>query len=224
MLEELHPTLGWRGIWLRKIIIGNNILCYFMMIYIFMGVLMRLLWSTWSLHVFFAHYLVQNLVEVLHSLLGWRSCGWLYWCALYILEQHNGTWDPHLCHWSRFDWSLEACIYLANGSLLTGRYKYFHDLLVRHLLDVHYYYVVIYFDDIYYALIMFGIMHTRKWDPWILFPNGMGWRALLIVGVQCKKWDPRIVFSLIDFKFFGKQAVWEMDSPFNKVMLIRVVQ
>ena len=52
----------------------------------------------------------------------------------------------------------------------------------------------------------------------------MGWRALLIVGVQYKQWDPGIVFRPIDFNFFGKQAVWEMDSPINKVILIRVVQ
>ena len=71
---------------------------------------------------------------------------------------------------------------------------------------------------------MFGRMHRIKWDPRIIFPNGMGWRALLIVGVQCKQWDPGIVFSPIDFKLFGKQAVWEMDSPLNKVILIRVVQ
>ena len=71
---------------------------------------------------------------------------------------------------------------------------------------------------------MFGRMHTRKWDPGILFPNGMGWRALLIVGVQCKQWDPGIVFSPIDFKLFRKQVVWYMDSPLNNVMLIRVVQ
>ena len=71
---------------------------------------------------------------------------------------------------------------------------------------------------------MFGRMQKRKWDPGIFFPNGMGWRALLIVGVQCKQWDLGIVFSPIDFKFFGKQAVWDMDSPFNKAMLIRVVQ
>ena len=50
----------------------------------------------------------------------------------------------------------------------------------------------------------------------------MCWRALLIVGVQYKKWDRWIVFSPIDFKFFGKQEVWEMDSPLNKVILIRV--
>ena len=52
----------------------------------------------------------------------------------------------------------------------------------------------------------------------------MGWRALLIIGVQCKQWDLGIVFSPIDFKLFGKQTVWEMDSTLNKVMLIKVVQ
>ena len=76
----------------------------------------------------------------------------------------------------------------------------------------------------YYVLMIFGRIHRRKWDPGILFPNGMGWRALLIVGVQCKQWDPGIVSSPIDFKFLGKQEVWEMDSPLNKVILIRVVQ
>ena len=38
---------------------------------------------------------------------------------------------------------------------------------------------------------MFGKMDIRKWDLIILF-NGMGWRELLIVGVQYKQWDPRI--------------------------------
>ena len=52
----------------------------------------------------------------------------------------------------------------------------------------------------------------------------MSWRELLIVGVQCKKWDPRIVFSPIDSKLFRKQAIWDMDSTINKVTLIRVVQ
>ena len=42
-----------------------------------------------------------------------------------LLEQHYGTWDPHLCHWSRFDWSLEPCTHLENGSLLTWRYSTF---------------------------------------------------------------------------------------------------
>ena len=71
---------------------------------------------------------------------------------------------------------------------------------------------------------IFGRIHTRKWDPGTIFPNGVGWRALLIFGVQYKQWDPGIVFSLIDFKFFEKQEVWEMDSPLYKVILIRVVQ
>ena len=70
---------------------------------------------------------------------------------------------------------------------------------------------------------MFGRIHTIQWDPIILFPNGMGWRALLIFGVQYKKWDPRIVFSPIDFNFLGKHEVWWMDSPINKLILIRLV-
>ena len=52
----------------------------------------------------------------------------------------------------------------------------------------------------------------------------MGWRELLFVGVQYKQWDHGIVFSPIDFKFLGKQEVWEIDSPLNKVILIKVVQ
>ena len=81
-----------------------------------------------------------------------------------------------------------------------------------------------YFDDIYYVLMMFGRIHRRKWDPGILFPNGMGWRVLLIVEVQYKQWDLGIFVCPIDFNFFGKQVVWEMDSPLNKMILIRVLQ
>ena len=55
-------------------------------------------------------------------------------------------------------------MHVANGSLLIGRYEHAHYFLVRHLLDVHSYYVFIYFDDIYYALMMIGRIHTRKWD------------------------------------------------------------
>ena len=79
------------------------------------------------------------------------------------------------------------------------------------------------YDDIYYVLMMFGIIYTRKLYLIILFPNGMGLREPLIVGVQYKQWDPRIVFSPSDFKFFGKQTVWEIDSPINKVILIILV-
>ena len=53
--------------------------------------------------------------------------------------------------------------------------------------------------------------------------NGMGWRALLIIGVQCKQWDLGIVFSPIDFKFFGKQTVWEIETPLENVIVIIVV-
>ena len=108
--------------------------------------------------------------------------------AHYIfLEQNYGSWDPHLCHWGISDIILDACVYGPYGDLLTWRYKHFHDFLMRYLLDVLFYYVFMYFDDIYYILMIFGKMHTRKWDPRIMFPNGMGWRALLIVGVQYNK-------------------------------------
>ena len=50
-----------------------------------------------------------------------------------------------------------------------------------------------------------------------------GLESTLNFGVQCKQWDLGIVFSPIDFKFFRKQIVWDMDSPLIKVMLIRVV-
>ena len=72
-----------------------------------------------------------------------------------LLEKNYKTWDPHLCHWNIFDWSLEACMHLANGGLLSWRYKHFNDFLMRHLLDVHFYYVVMHFDDIYYVIMMF---------------------------------------------------------------------
>ena len=87
MLGELHPTLGWRYVWSKEIIVGSNILCYFMMIYIFMNVLMILLWATWSLHFLFAPYLVQILVKVLHSLLGWKNT----WIIILMHIIHLGS-------------------------------------------------------------------------------------------------------------------------------------
>ena len=86
-----------------------------------------------------------------------------------LLEQNCRTWDPHLFHYSIFDWSFETCMHLENGGLLTWKYKRFHDFLMRHLLDVHFNYVFMYFDDIYYVLMIFGIINTRKWNPYILF-------------------------------------------------------
>ena len=52
---------------------------------------------------------------------------------------------------------------------------------------------------------MFGRMHTIKWDPGILFPNDMSWIALLIVGVQYKQWELGIDYSPIEFIFLGKK-------------------
>ena len=44
-----------------------------------------------------------------------------YFDAYYIIwEQHYRTRDPHLCHWSRFNWSFEACMHLAMVVYLLG--------------------------------------------------------------------------------------------------------
>ena len=54
-----------------------------------------------------------------------------YFDATYIiLEQHYRTWDPHLCHWSKFDIILDACVYGPHDDLLTWMYKNFHDPLM----------------------------------------------------------------------------------------------
>ena len=71
--------------------ISLRLLNGYMMIWIFMSVLMRLLWATWSLHVFFDHYLVQNLVEVLHWLLGWKNT-WLI-ILMHIIYLWSRIWD-----------------------------------------------------------------------------------------------------------------------------------
>ena len=75
MLRNFIPHLG-EDIYDWRTLLLESKHYYFMMIYKFMGVLMRLLWATWILHVFFAPYLVQILVEVLHSLLAWKNT-WL---------------------------------------------------------------------------------------------------------------------------------------------------
>ena len=77
--------------------------------------------------------------------------------AYYILwEKNYRTWDPHLCHWSRYDIILDACAYQPNDDLLTWMYKHFHDFLMRYLLDVHLYDVFMYFHYLYFVLMMFG--------------------------------------------------------------------
>ena len=72
-----------------------------------------------------------------------------YFDAYYILLEHNyRTWDPHLCHWSRFDIILDARVYGPHHDLLTWMYKHCHDSLIRYLLDVQLYDVVMYFNDL----------------------------------------------------------------------------
>ena len=81
-----------------------------------------------------------------------------------ILEQPYRTWDPHLCHWSMFDIILDACVYGPHDDLLTWMYKHFHDPFMRYLLDVQLYDVVMYFNNLYFVLMMFGRVQYKKWD------------------------------------------------------------
>ena len=111
-----------------------------------------------------------------------------------FLEQHYRTWDPHLFHWGISDIIAYACVYGPHGDLLTSMYKHFHDSFMRYLLDVHLYDVVMYFNDLYFVLMMF-------------------------IRVQYKQWDPGIAW----FQFWKQQAVWEIESPLEKVIVIRVV-
>ena len=66
---------------------------------------------------------------------------------------------------------------------------------MRYLLDVIFYDVVMYFHDLYFALMIFGRVQYRKWDP-----------------------------SIAWFQFLGQQAVWEIESPLEKMIVIKVVQ
>ena len=60
-----------------------------------------------------------------------------YFDAHYILlEQHYGSWDPHLCHWSISDIILDASVYGPHDDLLTWMYKQFHVSLMRYLIYV----------------------------------------------------------------------------------------
>ena len=72
-------------------------------------------------------------------------------------------------------------------------YKHFHDPLMMYLLDVQLYDIVVYFNDLYFVLMMFG-------------------------GVQYKQWDPGIAW----FQFWGQEAVRDIESPLEKVILIIV--
>ena len=119
-----------------------------------------------------------------------------YFYAYYILfKRNNRTWDPHLCHWSKFDIILDAFVYGPHDDLLTWMYKHCHDPLIMYLLDEKLYYVVMYFNILYFVLMMFG-------------------------RVQYKQWDPGIVW----FQFWGEQAVGDIESPLEKVIVVRVEQ
>ena len=100
-----------------------------------------------------------------------------YLDACYILlEKNYRTWYPHLCNCRIFDIILYAYVYGEHDDLLTWMYNHFHDSLMRYLRDVHLYDVVMYFDDLYFSLMMFGRMQYKQWDPgidWFQF-WGMG--------------------------------------------------
>ena len=53
-------------------------------------------------------------------------------------------------------------------------FLYYVHIPMKPLNFVMFYYVVMYFYDIYYVLMMFGKMYTKKWYLIILLPNGMG--------------------------------------------------
>ena len=90
--------------------------------------------------------------------------------AHYIfLEQHYGTWDPHLCRWGRFDIILDACVYGAHDYIITWMYKNFLDPL--YLLYVKLYDVVMYFNDLSFVLMMFGRVQYKQWDICITWVN-----------------------------------------------------
>ena len=86
-------------------------------------------------------------------------------------------------------------MYGPHDDLLTWMYKHYHDPLMILLIYVQLYDVVIYFNDIYFVLIMFGRVKYKKWD------SGIAW-----------------------FQFWGQQAVGDIESPLEKVIVIRVEQ
>ena len=104
--------------------------------------------------------------------------------AHYIFfEKHYWTWDPRLCQWGISNIILYACVYGPHDDLLTWMYKHFHDSLVRYLLDVHLYDALMYFNDLYCVLMMFGRVQYQKWDPGIAwFP--LTWSSSLVIGLR----------------------------------------
>ena len=54
---------------------------------------------------------------------------------------------------------------------------------MRYLLDVHLYEVVMYFNDIYLLLMMFGRVKYEKWDPGIALFH-LTWSSSSVVGLR----------------------------------------
>ena len=84
-------------------------------------------------------------------------------------------------------------MYGPHDDLLTWMYKNFLDPLMRYLVDVQLYDLVMYFNDISSVLMMLGRVQYKQWDP------GIAW-----------------------FQFWGQQAVGDIESPLEKVIVIRV--
>ena len=84
-------------------------------------------------------------------------------------------------------------MYGPHDDLLTRMNKHFHDPLMRYLLDAQLYDVVMYINDISFVLEMFGKVQYKQWD------SGIAW-----------------------FQFWGQQAVGDIESPLEKVIVIRV--
>ena len=96
-----------------------------------------------------------------------------YFYSSNILLEHNyRTWDPHLCDWRKFDIILDACVYGPHDDLLTRMNKHFHDPLMRYLLDVQLYDVVVYFNDLYFVLMMFGTIQAM--GSWYFLVSTLG--------------------------------------------------
>ena len=64
---------------------------------------------------------------------------------------------------------------------------------MRYLLYVQFSDVVMYFNDLPFVLMMFGRVQYKQWDP-------------------CIAW----------FQFWGQQAIRDIESPLDNVILIRV--
>ena len=53
-------------------------------------------------------------------------------------------------------------------------YKNFHDPLMMYLLDLQLYDVVMYFNDLSFVFMMFGMVHYKQWDPGIAWLQFLG--------------------------------------------------